>query len=82
MPPRLAWYVIRALRYEGRNIGKIANSPYEIGHFRLSSFFARMQISRVTSLPVEKTCRGQAASMENFQFFEYLDLNYSALLAD
>ena len=27
-------------------------------------------------------CRGQAASMEIFQFFEYLDLNYSVLLAD
>ena len=31
----------------------------------------------------EKLCvEGQAASMENFQFFEYLYLNYSALLAD
>ena len=29
-----------------------------------------------------KLCVGQAASMENFQVFEYLDLNYSAILAD
>ena len=40
-----------------------------------------MQISWVMSLLVGKLHVGQVASMENFQFFEYLDLNL-ALLVD
>ena len=51
------------------------------GHMELL-LHIRMQISLVTSLPVGKLHVGQAASMENFQFFKYLDLKYSVLLAD
>ena len=46
--------------------------------------FACMQIScDITSASFAyENCVQKAASMENFQIFEYLDLNYSALLAD
>ena len=54
-------------------IGKIANSPYEIGHFHLSSSFAHMQISQVTSLLVEEKSvswpGGQYGEFSIFQIF-------------
>ena len=63
------------LEEENSNFRQILHT----GHFQPS---VHMQISQVTSLPVGKSCVSQVASMENFQSFEYLDLNYSALLAD
>ena len=69
-------------------IQKITNFPYEIGHFR--SLWAWLTLLLGTEVMSLRMCKGyflnfehgQAPSMENFQFFEYLDLNYSALLAE
>ena len=68
-----------AEKLEG-NIQKIANSPYEIGHFHpLCSIFL-CKWAKWCHFQSENSVRKAVWGM--FQYFEYLDLNYSALLAD